>query len=157
MGYKDYMEVMPEEVVSKLNTGYGTRKVDNLSVEDKEDRKVKDITSRVYMLLSKSSAYFKSHSGDKVTVSKCEDINSNHKELIKSMGCCGDYGVYDGYLVPRYLNMDRCYTDHYNCEMDILRLLLLLLSLKCVSSNEKIYEICMDRIEIINTLVLESK
>ena len=122
MGYSDYLEVMPEDVVKKLNSEYKTQKVEIL--ENKTDIVVESKIKRLYQLLNKSEAYFNCYKSNKIKISS--GVNQKHKDIVKSLGCCDDYSMYDGYLVPRYLNMNRCYCDHYNCEMDILKILLFL-------------------------------
>lgn len=155
MEYSDYLEVLPDDIIKKLNRDYGTRKVSSLSNSEEINKIMKDYTSRLYGLISKSSAYFNVYKNTKIKVSNCCSVNNSHKEIIKSMGCCDDFNIYDGYLVPRYLNMDRCYCDHYNCEMDILKILLILLGLKTLAERDKIAQMAIERIEIINSLVLQ--
>lgn len=155
MEYSDYLEVLPDDIIKKLNKDYGTRKVSSLSNSEEINKIMKDYTSRLYGLISKSSAYFNVYKNPKIKVSNCCSVNNSHKEIIKSMGCCDDFNIYDGYLVPRYLNMDRCYCDHYNCEMDILKILLILLGLKSLAERDKIAQMAIERIEIINSLVLQ--
>lgn len=154
MEYNDYMEVMPDDVIRKLNQGYG-RRVDTLAVGGIEEKQMQNALNKLYYLISKSSAYFNCYKDGKIKVSACNNVNRKHKDIIKAFGCCNDFSIYEGYLVPRYLNMDRCYCDHYNCEMDILKILLLLLGLKTLLGREKIYDMALERLEIIDSLVLQ--
>ena len=151
MEYKDYVDKMPDDIVKKLNNEY-SRRVDVLEVDNISINKY---LCNIYSLLSKSSAYFNYYNNDKIKINESIDSNNKHKDIIKSMHCCDDYGIYDGYLVPRYLNMDRCYHNHYCCEMDILKILLLLLGLKGLKDRDLLCKMATERIEIINTLVLQ--
>lgn len=151
MEYKDYIDKIPDDVICKLNAEYGS-KVVKMEVKDNSINKY---LCEVYSLLSKSSAYFNSYNN--VRTNTMIDKNIRHKDIIKSMHCCDDYSIYDGYLVPRYLNMNRCYHDHYRCEMDILKILLLLLGLKSVGDREILCKMATERIEIVNSLVLQGE
>ncbi len=157
--YNDFLEVMPEHLVKKINNEYSKRKVDVLSKDKnkKENELFLKNINKLYMLLNKSSAYFSSFKTKTRDVSVCCDTNLKHKQFIKSFGCCNDYSIYDGYLVPRYLNFDRCFCDHYRCEMDILKLLLLLSLYRNNIDTNKVYDMLLERVNIINTLVLNGK
>ena len=154
--YKDFLEVMPEHLVKKINEEYSKRKVDvlNKNKNEKENELLIKNVNNLYMLLNKSSAYFSCYKNKSRIVSSCCDINLKHKEIVKSLNCCSDFSMYDGYLVPRYLNFDRCFCDHYKCEMDILKLLLLLTLFKKNIDVNKIYDMAFERVNIINNLVL---
>ena len=149
--YKDYVDKMPDDVISKLNAEYGNKVI---KMEIKDDS-INKYLCEVYSLITKSSAYFNSYNN--VRVNNIIDKNIIHKNIIKSMHCCEDYSIYDGYLVPRYLNMNRCYHDHYCCEIDIIKILLLLLGLKEVENREMLCKMATERIDVLNSLVLESK
>lgn len=150
MKYNDYLEVMPTDIIKKLNVGYGKQKAEVLSANN--NLVVADKLKHLYRLINKSEAYFNSYKSVKIKVCSCNSLNQNHKQTIKQLGCCNDFSIYDGYLVPRYLNMDRCYCDHYNCEMDIFKILLLLLGLKTLINKEVIYNMALERIQIINSV-----
>lgn len=154
MEYKDYMEKIPDDIVQKLNSGYG-RSVEKFSVDSIDDKYINNLLCKVYSLISRSSAYFDYYDREKIKINNSGSANSKHKNIIKSMNCCSDYSIYEGYMVPRYLNMDRCYIDHYNCEIDILRILLLLLGLKSISCRDQLSEMAVERLSIINSVVLQ--
>lgn len=159
MEYKDYVDKIPDVVIKKLNDEYSRKKVETLSKDDKnkiaEEKLFENSLTKLYSLLSKSSAYFKSYNNQKLKVESCCDTNLKHKQIVKSLSCCNDFSIYDGYLVPRYLNMNRCYCDHFNCEMDILKTLLLLLLFKNLVNTNIVCQMCIDRVDIINSLVLQ--
>lgn len=157
--YNDFLEVMPEELIKKINNEYSKQKVNVLSkIQNETEEKLflKNI-SNLYMLLNKSVAYFSCYKNKSGSINMCCDTNLKHKQIVKSFGCCNDFSIYDGYLVPRYLNFDRCFCDHYKCEMDILKLLLLLTLFKNNIDVNKVYDMAFERLDVINTLVLNAK
>ena len=159
MEYKDYVDKIPDTVIKKLNEEYSKKQVETLSNKNKnemaQEKLFENNLVKLYSLISKSSAFFKSYKNNNIKVESCCDINLKHKQIIKTLSCCNDFSIYDGYLVPRYLNMNRCYCDHYICEMDILKTLFLLLLFKNLVDTNIVCQMCMDRIDIINSLVLQ--
>lgn len=153
MEYKDYLEVMPEQVVKALQKGYATKTVETLNHDEISEKELSIKMGTLYKLLSKSSAYFNVYKGNRVETASFIDVNEKHKQIVKSFNCCNDFSIYDGYLVPRYLNWGRCYTDHCKCEMDILQLLLMMLLFKNCMGGNTICQMALDRVDIIKNLV----
>ena len=154
MEYKDYVDKMPEDLINRINKEY-SRKVESL--EKIDIIPINKYLCNIYSLISKSSAYFNYYDNDKIKTVENIDKNKKHKDIIKSMNCCDDYSIYDGYLVPRYLNMNRCYRNHYNCEIDILKILLLLLGLKGLNNRDLFCGMALERIDMLNSLVLQGE
>ena len=156
--YNDFMEAMPEGVVKALQKGYAKRRVDVLQQEEEISEKELSIKwATLYKLISKSSAYINVYKNNKVETASFLNINEKHKDIIKTLSCCNDYNIYDGYLVPRYVTWGRCYTDHFRCEMDIMQLLLMMMFFKNCTGRNTICQMALDRVEMIKALSIQSQ